>query len=456
MNRIAVILSATLVIFYHLDTDAAEVARPPNIDRTLSEQLDKKIDVKFQSDYLSEVLDELDRRVGLKSVAVAAIDKSFMFSLEQKQTTVKEILEKLAAEGGLELEYRGSNVVFWVKAAVGILTDLETKLKAGDAKTRCEAVASLARLGDKRIYPLLLLALRDADHAVALKAVGALDNHCAALIHEANSVEPLLKMLSTPWAAECQRSVLWELGCTQDPRAIEPLVAMLKVADAGMRSFSALALAQTQDALAVDPLIALLKDSETDVRQTAAIALAITRDPRAMDKLIAMTKDDDWRMRMYAAMAFGQSHDPRSVELLATQLTERSANVRRAAACALCTWRDAGAIDTLISMCKDAGANQRSAAAMSLSQIRDPRAIDPIVNLLNDDNPGVRHNAIIALGNSRDARAYDLLQKMLGSDDPQTRASAATALNTTRDPRANAVAKPTRPEKPPSPPDGDF
>jgi len=84
----------------------------PQIDNALAEILDKKIDVIYRRDYLSEVLEDLDKRTGLHSAFPKPIDKTFMFTLEKKQVTVKQVVEKLAAEGKLDLEYHGDEVVF--------------------------------------------------------------------------------------------------------------------------------------------------------------------------------------------------------------------------------------------------------------------------------------------------------------------------------------------------------
>ena len=276
---------------------------PPGIDKSLTALLDKKIDVLYRRDCLLEVLGDLDKRVGLRSNIPDPIERSFLFTLDEKQATVRQVLEKLAAGGKLDLEYHGDEVVFWKKADDRVLAELQKKLTEGDVEARCEAVHDLAQLGDKRIYPLLFQGLSDKQEAVVAHAIFGLDRH-STLCYGANVTavfEPLMKLLSAPGMAAYKWNLAALLAISRDPRSVEPLIALSKDTQAKVRCCAAFGLGATRDARAVEPLIALSKDADADVRRYAAYALGKTRDPRAVEPLIARSKDTDANVRRDAA-----------------------------------------------------------------------------------------------------------------------------------------------------------
>ncbi|MDW8325427.1 MAG: HEAT repeat domain-containing protein, partial [Anaerolineales bacterium] len=82
------------------------------------------------------------------------------------------------------------------------------------------------------------------------------------------------------------------LGEIKDARAVEPLVAALGDAEAGMRRWAAWALGEIKDARAVEPLVAALDDADEDVRWSAALALGNIGDPRALPALERVARED--------------------------------------------------------------------------------------------------------------------------------------------------------------------
>jgi len=337
--------------------------------KELAEILNKKIDILYRRDYLSEVLDDLDKRVGLRSAFPKPIDKTFMFSLEEKQITVKQVLEKLAAEGKLDLEYHNDTVVLWKKADDKVLAALEKKLKEGDVEARREAVYGLAQLGDKRIYPLILQGLCDKQDAVVVKAIIELDFHTATLCYGVSAsaiFEQSLKLLSTPGMAAYKGNLISLMGSSRDPRAVEILIALSKDTDENLRSRAASALSDTRDPRAIESLIALSKDTDANLRSSAADGLDYTQDPRATEPLITLSKDTNANVRSCAASTLGNSRDPRAIE-------------------------------PLITLSKDTDANVRASAASTLGILRDPRAIEPLIPLLKDTHPVVRNKAASVL-----------------------------------------------------------
>ena len=142
------------------------------ISKRLAEILARKVGTTYRRYYFSEVLKDLETRMNLLSAYPGPLANSFEFSLNAPDATVRELLEKLAAAGKLDLEYRNEVVVFWKKADDKLLAGLAEKFKNGDSQARSEAVVDLTRLSDPRIYPIIYSAFADKDPMVAAWAFG--------------------------------------------------------------------------------------------------------------------------------------------------------------------------------------------------------------------------------------------------------------------------------------------
>jgi HEAT repeat protein len=137
------------------------------------------------------------------------------------------------------------------------------------------------------------------------------------------------------------------LGNTNDPRAVEPLLAALKDEDAKMRGVAAAALNELLWGLrgpqraeaplrdvealrAVQPLIAALKGDDSAVRFAVAVGLGAIGDPRAVQPLIAALKDEDSHVRGGAALGLAAMIDPRAVKPLKdARDTEKNPEAKR-------------------------------------------------------------------------------------------------------------------------------
>ena len=443
-----------------------------NIDNSLAEILNKKIDVNYRRDYLSEVLDDLDKRVGLRSAFAKPIDKTFMFTLEEKQVTVKQVLEKLAVEGKLDLEYHGDTTVFWKRADDQALTNLQKKLRDGNVEERCEAVYDLTRLGDKRVYRLLSAALEDNDEAVVVRAISGLRKHEATLKYGTAVqavVDSTLKLIAAPRNAAEKSELILLLGETRDARAVELLAPHLKDADADVRGYAVSALSETHDPRAIDLLIPLTKDADKRTRENAVMCLGNTGDPKAVESLIALSKDALSDLQYLAIGGLGQMRDPKAIEALMALLKDADVMVRQCAASALgrntpdprtvepliallqddeeqIRWFAADAlgriapepriVEALIALSNGASSDMRYAAAVGLSEIRDPRAIEALIALLKDADGKVRSDAASDLGSTRDPGAVEPLISLLKDTDATVRSAAVLGLFVTRDARA--------------------
>jgi hypothetical protein len=229
------------------------------------------------------------------------------------------------------------------------------------------------------------------------------------------------------------------LGKIRDPRAVEPLVAVLKDVDYGVRENAAKALGKD----AVEPLIATLKDPDPNARISAAKALAEI-GPEAVEPLIAALEDPNPDARFLAADALGKIKDPRAVEPLVAVLKDADYGVRENAAKAL----GKDAVEPLIATLKDPDSSVRQNAAEALGNIKDPgfpafgftAAVKPLAAALKDSDSNVRKSAAKALGEIKDPDAVEPLIAALKDPDSYVQKSAANALVKIEDPRGVRAA----------------
>jgi HEAT repeat protein len=113
------------------------------------------------------------------------------------------------------------------------------------------------------------------------------------------NIEPLINALQDE-SSFVRGTSIEILGKTKDPRAVEPLIAVLKEDKSWqIREKAAEALGEIKDPRAVEPLIAVLKEDESweerEVRKKAIRPLGEIKDPRAVEPLIAVLKEDKSR-----------------------------------------------------------------------------------------------------------------------------------------------------------------
>lgn len=161
-----------------------------------------------------------------------------------------------------------------VKPLVGALKDPRRQV-------RKEAVLALGQIGDEQAIKPLVEALWDRSWEIREQVADA-------LVHFGERVvEPVV------WALESQREeVRWAaikvLGQIRDPRAVKPLIKMLKDRRSIINARAIWALAQIGKP-AVDPLVTALEDEDWLVRQSAAKALRRIGDERALKTLAQST-----------------------------------------------------------------------------------------------------------------------------------------------------------------------
>ncbi|MBW1752898.1 MAG: HEAT repeat domain-containing protein [Deltaproteobacteria bacterium] len=169
--------------------------------------------------------------------------------------------------------------------------------KDADLHVRSWAARALGEIGDIRAVTPLIAALKDLE-GVAERALRE--------IKDPRKVEPLIAALADE-DATIRKNIIYILESTEDKRAVEPLISILKRDDnPSVRECTARALGRIGDPRAVEPLIAVLNDKNVITRGNAAEALGMLGDPRAVASMVAALKDEDRYVRRNAVKALGR------------------------------------------------------------------------------------------------------------------------------------------------------
>jgi len=244
---------------------------------------------------------------------------------------------------------------------------------------------------------------------------------------QTDHVGELIAALNT-WDGEARSSAAAALGATKDPRAVKPLIALLKDPDYSVRDRARDALVEI-GAPAVELLIVALRNTDSDVRDRATRALGALKDPRAVEPLIMALKDDpDSDVRKSAAAALGAAKDPRAVEPLIVALKAPDALRIRDSGVGMREFKDPASLP------KDADWKVRKNAAEALGALKDHRAVEPLIAALEDWNSGVRDSAAGAL-KGIGAPAVEPLIAALRDPNAWLRLGAARVLGERREPR---------------------
>lgn len=216
-----------------------------------------------------------------------------------------------------------------------------------------------------------------------------------------------------------------------DFSAIKDLMNMaLTEGNWNIRKEAAVALGKTDDPRAVDHLIAVLKENSPDIREAAVDALGELHDPRTVKPLITSLGDKDTHVRKRAVMSLGRKNDPAIIgPLITTALNDSDHFVRRRALLTLTKIHDPRIVECLIKSLKDKFYFNRKTAIVALGKKKDKRAVEPLVDLLSDENRDIRAETVDALGNIHDPRTVQVLKETsLNDKDPYVRDLAADAI----------------------------
>jgi HEAT repeat protein len=226
------------------------------------------------------------------------------------------------------------------------------------------------------------------------------------------------------------------LGTLRDPRAVVPLVSVLRDGDRAVRDAAIGALLAIGEP-AVTTLGVCLSDPVLSVQELASSVLATIADARVLTPLMAALKSPDWIVRMHAAKALGRIKDPGAIAPLVLLLQDSVKAVREETSAALAAIGEA-ALSSLLAALTHPEWLVRLHAVEALGKTRSPEAVNPLLSVLfNDRDAAVREDVVRALGQIGDARAVDFL--VTAMKEPGLRPLAVEALGQIGDRRAVPV-----------------
>jgi HEAT repeat protein len=254
------------------------------------------------------------------------------------------------------------------------------------------------------------------------------------------------------------------LGKIGDPKAIQPLVSLLKDPEDEVRIAACLALGLFSDPSTFDEITTvLLDDVKIEVRQAAARALGNTQHPAALPYLMEALHDSFWwyereyavgdlllaienmgtaaveplikslqdkegTVRKFAAILLGKLGDPRAIEPLTMSLYDMHHEVGKASAESLAKF-GASSFDVLTEALSHPEMWIRIHAIIGLSHIRDARVASVFVQMLNDPEREVKKQVIRSMGDLKDPRTASVLQEIITNrGDRELHALAKAAL----------------------------
>jgi HEAT repeat protein len=246
--------------------------------------------------------------------------------------------------------------------------------------------------------------------------------------------EQIAALKDEDWAIREEAAVM--LGTLRDPRAVGPLVSVLRDGDRAVRDAAIGALLAIGEP-AVTTLGACLSDPVLTVQELASSVLARIADARVLTPLITALASPDWIVRMHAAKALGRIQDPEAVGPLVPLLQDKVKAVREETSTALAAIGEA-AVPLLLDALTHGEWLVRLHAVEALGKTRSLEAVDPLLSVLfNDRDRAVREDAVRALGQIGDARAVEFL--VTAMKEPGLRPLAVEALGRIGDRRAVPV-----------------
>ncbi len=243
--------------------------------------------------------------------------------------------------------------------------------------------------------------------------------------------EQIAALKDQDWAIREEAAGL--LGTFKDPRAVIPLVSLLRDRDRSVREAAIEAL-RVIGAPAVEVLGACLDETDLSVQEAAAAILATIADERVLAPLVQALRSSDWIVRMHAAKSLSRIQHAGTVEPLIPLLQDKVKAVREETTAALAAIGDA-AIPSLVDALQHETWLVRLHAVESLGKTRSRQAVEPLLSVMfNDRDSAVREDAVRALGEIGDPRAVEHL--ITAMREPGLRTLAVETLGRIGDPRA--------------------
>jgi len=304
-------------------------------------------------------------------------------------------------------------------------------------------------------------------------------------------VPKLLLLLKNSEPPRCI-DIIRQLAMLNDPRAIEPLIALLHAPQAPVRTEVAralLPLSRGNNQAVTRALLPLLQDTDEEVCRQALIAFSNLAEPGIIAPATRIANDPASHLCIEALQALLKLNDPRTIPVFENALWDADTRLHYSAINGLkgipdqrvayilenrlhemATDADVTELGQLIgtqlrylnniadndakqltealieqqtdifapcqALISSRRAPARAVGIILLGWKRDLRATEPAIGLLHDTNKLVRWAAVRTLGNLGDVHALTPLTALLADDTPRIRTATAAALSAIGDRRA--------------------
>jgi HEAT repeat protein len=319
-----------------------------------------------------------------------------------------------------------------------------------DDSVRSSAANALEQINNPNKIEFYLKALNDPDKGIKYSAVSGLkttpdpraidpmiallnsnDHNLSGRAFEvlvkigSPAVSALLRVLEQG-DAKSRNEAAQILGQIADPRAINPLIAQLNKQEAGVSYSAAGALGHFQDRNAAHALAAALAFHDDYLRSSASSAL-YHMGQVAVDDLIANAAHPDHRVRLYVASDLDKYSGQKVVETLLELINDHHHEVRLAAIKSLSRQQSPLIIEPLLTLWHDDDKDIRMATAVALVDLNPP-PVAALTARLKDHDPYIRWRAVAVLGIIKDPSSVEPIIKALTDPATEVRWAAITAL----------------------------
>ncbi len=309
------------------------------------------------------------------------------------------------------------------------------------AKIREWAAFALGYNADPRAVKALMDGYADGDPKIRVAVLDALRNKIKG---GDTAVSAVLVRALGDGDKDVRRSAAYALGDYAEPKAVNPLLNLLRDENPSTREAAIKALAMAGDKRAVEAITPFLKDQQGSLRDAAAAALKKLGVSDAQMKgsqvspaelvaaLYPKARDKDYNVAGQAITEIGKIKDPAALDaLIGIFLTHPDTSARSLAAGYLGGYGPSNekARDVLLRALKEESDKYaRNAAARALRNYRGEAVFSALSLALADPEAYVRKTAVDSLANLEDKRAVDLILPLLRDPDLEVIAYAKTAL----------------------------
>lgn len=208
-----------------------------------------------------------------------------------------EPLLKFAKSENFEVKWAALNAIVYLRDD-RCLPFLFEEARSKSSSTRQRGIEGLYRFRNEQIFQVLLDALEN-DPVIEVRETAA---YCLGKYNDPRAIEPLLialekvvdLLIADKYTFDMRGEIAYALARFKESRLFEPVVALVKNPDEGVRSYGIGALGELGDARGVEPLLAILTDPEQPsyLRMEAAQGLAELKnsEPKVITALIDAMK----------------------------------------------------------------------------------------------------------------------------------------------------------------------